>query len=148
MSTANNVNPPDPNDTVLWLRVTFDHLKDIKPGSELAKQILCDATVYESAWRPAYVNALERTVANPALMLDEDAPISAPETVDGEDGAYVMCWHFIPHSAVIPPNQNPTPQELTNSLGRLKAVADNLDFQSGAYDATIPQRETRDSPSS
>jgi len=117
---------PKPTDTVLWLRLTFEQLKDIKPGSELAKTVLRDSLVYESAWRPAYINAVERLVDNPTLMLDEDAPISDQETLDGEDGAYVMCWQFIPHSAVIPPNaQIASPS--ANTLARLKTIAENLD---------------------
>lgn len=119
---------PKPTDTVLWLRLTFEQLKDIKPGSELAKTVLRDALVYESAWRAAYVNAVERLIDNPTLMIDEDAPISDQETLDGEDGAYVMCWQFIPHSAVIPPtNAQIAGNEAQNSLKRLKAIAENLD---------------------
>jgi hypothetical protein len=120
---------PKPDDTVIWLRLTFEHLKDIKPGSELAKMILRDAIVYESAWRPAYINAVERLVINPNMMLDEDAPISDRETLDGEEGAYVMCWQFVPHSAVIPPTDAQTIKGTgaIRSLERLKAIAENLD---------------------
>lgn len=131
VSKANDIPAPNPDDTVLWLRLTFDQLKDIKPGSKLAATILNDAIVYESAWRPAYVNAVERTVTNPTLMIDEDAPITAPENLDGEDGAYVMCWQFIPHAAVIPPNT--TAQETTRSLGRMRAVAENLEFNADDF---------------
>jgi hypothetical protein len=119
---------PNPDDTVIWLRLTFEQLKDIKPGSELAKTILRDSLVYGSAWRPAYINAVERLIINPALMLDEDAPISDRETLDGEDGAYVMCWQFIPHSAVIPPtNAQIAGPPAAAELNRLKAIAENLD---------------------
>lgn len=120
---------PEPQDTVLWLRLTFDHLKDIKPGSALAKQIVQDAVFYESAWRPAYINAVERNVINPAMLVDEDAPITEPTTLDDDDGAYVMCWQFIPHKSVIPPSKTPPPAELNRAMWRLKAVADELDVK-------------------
>ena len=123
---------PNPDDTAMWVRLTFEQLKDIKPGSKLAKHILEDAPAYESAWRPAYINALERNVANPLIMVEEDAPITEPQELDGEDGAYVMCWHFIPHSSVIPPatqSAQHEQQEINRSLGRLKAIANNLEFE-------------------
>lgn len=129
VSKANQIEPPNDDDTVLWLRLTFEHLKDIKPGSALAKQILHDVTVYESAWRPAYINAVERNIVNPTLMVAEDAPISAPTELDGEDGAYVMCWQFIPHSSVIPPTREPSSKEINRSLGRLAEVANNLESE-------------------
>lgn len=120
---------PDPNDTVLWLRLTFEHLKDIKPGSELAKQILQDAVVYESAWRPAYINAVERNVINPAMFVDEDAPITEPTALDDDDGAYVMCWQFVPHKSVIPPSKTLPPAEIKRTISRLKAIAEELDVK-------------------
>ena len=131
MVATNQKEIPEPksDDTVLWLRLTFEHLKDIKPGSKLAKMVLENAIAYESAWRPAYVNALERNGSNPAIMVDEDAPMTERQTLDDEDGAYVMCWHFIPHSSVIPPTSNPSPKEIGRSLGRLRAVAENLEFE-------------------
>ena len=122
------IQPPPADDTVFWLRLTFEDLKDIKPGSKLAEKVLRDLPVYESAWREAYINAVERTVDNPALMIDEDAVISEPVVLDEADGAYVMCWQFIPHAAVIPPDPNITAKTLTKSLGRLREAAKNLEF--------------------
>lgn len=116
---------PDPQSTVTWLRLTFEDLDSIKPGSALAKKVAQEAVGYESAWRPAYVNAVERLVINPAMMVDEDAPITEPVDLDGEDGAYVMCWQFIPHKSVIPPEPD-TPEQIQKMLERAKAVANKL----------------------
>lgn len=113
---------PKPDDTVCWVRVSFADLTDIKPSSELAKKIVDHAMLQESNWRTAYINAVERLVINPDLMVEEDAPISEPVYNEGVDGAYVMCWQFIPHAAVIPPANN-TPEEITRSLERLKVVS-------------------------
>lgn len=129
MKEQKNITPPMPTDTVLWLRLTFEELKDIKPGSKLAKRILHEAVAYESAWRPAYINAVERNVINPAMQIDDDAAITEPTTLDDEDGAYVMCWQFIPHSSVIPPSPTPTPQETNRMAGRLREIANNLDVK-------------------
>lgn len=118
---------PHEDDTVFWLRLTFENLKDIKPGSKLAAQVLTDLPTYESGWREAYINALERTVANPAIMVDEDTVIDHT-VLDGEEGAYVLCWHFIPQAAVIPPKTDLVSNNVHKSLGRLRQAANNLEF--------------------
>jgi hypothetical protein len=115
---------PRPDDTVVWTRLTFDDLADIKPGSALAKKIMAEAMTYASAWRPAYINAVERIVVNPDMMIDEDAPITEPTTLDNEDGAYVMCWQFIPHAAVIPPTVDKKADAV--ELARLKTISEHL----------------------
>lgn len=117
---------PDPQDTVTWHRITFEDLADIKKGSPLAQKILQAATAYLSDWRPAYINAVERLVINPEMMVDEDTVISEPTTLDGEDGAYVLCWQFVPHSAVIPPSPSHTTRQLNNDLDRLRVIGNAL----------------------
>lgn len=103
---------------VCWLLLTVEDLAGIKPGSALARKVGTEALNYLSAWRPAYINAVERTVINEDLLVDENAAISEPTGgQDGfsDEGAYVMCWQFIPHAAVIPPNAakiSPTDREL------------------------------------
>jgi hypothetical protein len=118
---------PEPDDTVTWLRLTFEDLEGVTPGSALAKKIMYATISYESAWRPAYINAVERIIINPDLLVHSDTVISTPTMVDGEDGAYVMCWQFIPHKAVIPPEED-TAAQIGESLSRLRLLAEKLDI--------------------
>lgn len=120
---------PDSDDTVCWMRIAIEDLDSIKPGSLLAKKILETAVRHQSLWREAYVNAVERLVINPDLMVFEDAPITETVTSHRNDedgiedkGAYVMCWQFIPEKAVIPPKPD-MPKEMQRSLAVLKQVS-------------------------
>lgn len=116
-------NEMNTNNTVCWLQITEEDLDSIKPGSALAKKLMETVLNQESKWRPAYINAVERLIINPDLLVFEDAPITEPaEDDNGEDGAYVMCWQFIPHAAVIPPKPD-TPKEAQDSLERIKRVS-------------------------
>lgn len=128
------IKTPHEDDTVFWLRLTFEDLKDIKPGSKLAAKVLRDLPLYESAWRESYINALERTVANPSIMVDEDTVIDHT-VLDGEEGAYVLCWHFIPQAAVIPPDPAVIPKTAGKSLGRLRQAAINLEFDEKQFNS-------------
>jgi hypothetical protein len=111
------------------MRIAIEDLDSIKPGSLLAKKILETAVRHQSLWREAYVNAVERLVINPDLMVFEDAPITETVTSHRNDedgiedkGAYVMCWQFIPEKAVIPPKPD-MPKEMQRSLAVLKQVS-------------------------
>ncbi|NDC55309.1 MAG: hypothetical protein EBZ69_00485 [Alphaproteobacteria bacterium] len=124
---------PDSDETVCWIRIAVEDLDSIKPKSLLAKKILETAVLQQSMWREAYVNAVERLIINPNLMVFEDAPITETVTTHRNDedgiedkGAYVMCWQFVPEKAVIPPEPD-TPAEMQRSLAVLKQVSKLLE---------------------
>ena len=80
-----------PCDTVCWLAIQYEDLKDIKKNSRLAVRVELASHDHQSILHDDYVAAAQDCTEEGYIEVDDNASVS----LGTEDGAYVQAWIWV-----------------------------------------------------